>query len=196
MDVCYNHSSINISIKNILSQLESDATMENPGNNQAKKPIKISKFVIGGILLLIAVVILVITSLKGNAQYYLTVDELLASPQGEYSNVRVSGVVLGDTIQYDSKNLILTFTIANIPGDNQVIEEMGGIAQVLHNAASDPHASRLQVEYHDVKPDLLKNEAQAIITGRMGDNGVFYADELLLKCPSRYEDSLPEQSAN
>ena len=38
-------------------------------------------------------------------------------------------------------------------------------------------------------PDLLQHEAQAIMTGRLGDDGVFYADELLLKCPSRYEES-------
>lgn len=167
---------------------------QNPSN---KRPaLKINKFIIGGVLLLAAVVILVVTSLKGNAQYYLTVDELLASPQGQYSNVRVSGVVLGDTIQYDAQRQVLTFTIANIPGDNDVIEEMGGIAQVLHTASTDPSASRVQIEYHDVKPDLLKNEAQAIVTGQLGNDGIFYAEELLLKCPSKYEGELPEQVQN
>ena len=43
-------------------------------------------------------------------------------------------------------------------------------------------------------PDLLKNEAQAIMTGRMGEDGVFYAEELLLKCPTRYEEAVPEQA--
>ncbi len=168
-----------------------------PQNRSKENPaFKINKFVIGGVLLLAAVVVLVVTSLKGNAQYYLTVDELLASPPGQYSNVRVSGVVLGDTIEYDAQHQVLKFTIANIPGDNAVIEEMGGIAQVLHNASTDPSASRLQIEYHDVKPDLLKNEAQAIVTGQLGVDGVFYAEELLLKCPSKYEEGLPEQSQN
>lgn len=147
-------------------------------------------------LLLTAVVVLVVTSIKGNAQYYLTVDELLSSPDGQYSSVRLSGVVLGDTIQYDTQHQVLTFTIANIPSDNDVIEEMGGLAQVLHDASTDPAASRVQVVYHDVKPDLLKNEAQAILTGQLGEDGIFYADELLLKCPSKYEESLPEQAAN
>ncbi len=173
-----------------------NGTTSVPKEPEKKQPFKINKFVIGGGLLLIAVVILVITSLKGNAQYYLTVDELLANPQQQYTNVRVSGVVLGDTIQYDSRNQVLTFTIANIPGDNKEIEALGGLAKVLHDAAADPSTSRLKVEYHNVKPDLLKNEAQAIVTGTMGKDGVFYAEELLLKCPSRYEDSLPEQAQN
>ena len=45
----------------------------------------------------------------------------------------------------------------------------------------------------EVKPDLLQHEAQAIMTGVVGEDGVFYATELLLKCPSRYEEGVPEQ---
>jgi cytochrome c-type biogenesis protein CcmE len=44
------------------------------------------------------------------------------------------------------------------------------------------------------KPDLLRNEAQAIMTGHMAPDGVFYAEELLLKCPTRYEEAVPEQA--
>ncbi len=43
-------------------------------------------------------------------------------------------------------------------------------------------------------PDLLQNEAQAIMTGKIGEDGVFYASELLLKCPTKYEEAVPEQS--
>jgi cytochrome c-type biogenesis protein CcmE len=42
--------------------------------------------------------------------------------------------------------------------------------------------------------DLLRNEAQAIMTGKIGEDGVFYAEELLLKCPTKYEESVPEQA--
>jgi len=146
-------------------------------------------------MLLAAVVLLVITSLKGNAQYYLTVDELAGGKSVQSANVRVSGVVLGDTIAYDPHTLDLTFTVAHIPGDNDEIEVLGGLASVLHEAALDPDASRLQVVYNGVKPDLLTNEAQAIMTGSLGADGVFYAEELLLKCPSRYEEGVPEQVA-
>jgi cytochrome c-type biogenesis protein CcmE len=27
----------------------------------------------------------------------------------------------------------------------------------------------------------------------LGEDGVFYADELLLKCPTKYEEAVPEQ---
>jgi cytochrome c-type biogenesis protein CcmE len=43
----------------------------------------------------------------------------------------------------------------------------------------------------------MRDEAQAIITGHLGEDGVFYADELLLKCPTKYEEAVPSQvSAN
>ena len=168
---------------------------QNIPSAETPRRFHLNKIFIGGALLLAAVVLLVITSLKGNAQYYLTVDELAAGKAGPGANVRVSGVVLGDTIAYDPQTLDLTFTVAHIPGDNKEIETLGGLASVLHQAALDPKASRLLVVYNGVKPDLLTNEAQAIMTGSLGANGVFYAEELLLKCPSRYEEGVPEQAA-
>ena len=95
--------------------------------------------------------------------------------------------------QYDSQTLTLTFTVADIPGDNNEIEAQGGLATVLHEATVDPNRTRIEVVYNGVKPDLLRNEAQAIMTGRLGQDGKFYADELLLKCPTKYEEAVPEQ---
>ena len=109
-------------------------------------------------------------------------------------NITVSGAVLGDTIFYDSSGPRVTFTIVQMPADPKEIEEAGGLAAVLRAAVQDPHAPRLEIVYDDVKPDLLQGEAQAIIRGRLGDRGRFYADEVLLKCPSRYEEDLPEQA--
>ena len=31
------------------------------------------------------------------------------------------------------------------------------------------------------------------MTGQMGEDGVFHAEELLLKCPTKYEEAVPEQ---
>jgi len=103
--------------------------------------------------------------------------------------------VIGDSIVYDAKTLTLKFTIAHVPGDNKEIEAQGGLAEVLHAAVSDPQRQRINVVYKGVRPDLLKNEAQAIMTGEIGEDGVFYASELLLKCPTKYEEAVPEQAA-
>jgi len=153
------------------------------------------KFIVGGLLILVAVVYLIISSTQANAQYFDTVDEILARGQDAVGkNIRVSGAVLGDSIQYDSKTLNLQFTIAHVPGDNKAIKEQGGLAAALHTAVTDPARARLSIIYNGEVPDLLKNEAQAIAIGHMGADGIFYADELQLKCPTKYEEAVPEQS--
>ncbi len=150
------------------------------------------KYLIGTGLILLAVVYLAVTATSSSAQYYLTVDELLARKTEMVGRqVRLSGAVIGDTIQYDPENLVVRFTIAHVPGDLDEVEKQGGLAKVLAEAVRDPNRSRIVVEYHGPKPDLLKNEAQAIVTGTLGEDGVFYADELLLKCPTRYEAAEP-----
>jgi cytochrome c-type biogenesis protein CcmE len=157
--------------------------------------MRINKFVIGGILILGAVVFLIWTSTAASAEYFLTIDELNAKGAGVIDrNLRVSGAVIGDSIQYDAQNLTLSFEVAHVPADNLAIESEGGLAEVLHQAVLDPSRARIKVVYVGPKPDLLRNEAQAIMTGHMGTDGIFYAEELLLKCPTRYEEAVPEQA--
>lgn len=157
--------------------------------------MRINKFVIGGFLILGAVVFLIWTSTAASAEYFLTIDELNAKGAGVVDkNLRVSGAVLGDSIQYDPETLTLSFEVAHVPADNLAIESEGGLAEVLHQAVMDPSRARVKVVYVGPKPDLLRNEAQAIMTGRMAEDGVFYAEELLLKCPTRYEEAVPEQA--
>jgi cytochrome c-type biogenesis protein CcmE len=154
-----------------------------------------SKFLVGGLLILAAVVYLIVSSTSAGAQYFFTVDELFDEGAAAYDKpARVSGAVIGDTIDYDAETLTLRFTVADMPADNDILEEQGGLAEALHAAVTDPSRTQMQVVYYGVMPDLLQNEAQAIMTGRLGQDGVFVAEELLLKCPTRYDEALPEQS--
>ena len=154
------------------------------------------KFIIGGIVIVAAIIYLMVSSLEANVQYFLTVDEVAEKEQtGDLDgrNIRVSGAVLGDSIEYDIETLELSFTIVHVPADNELIVEEGGLAGALHNAVMDPTRTQLKVVYYGAIPDLLQNEAQAILTGELLANGVFEADELLLKCPTKYEGSIPDQ---
>jgi cytochrome c-type biogenesis protein CcmE len=149
------------------------------------------KFIIGSAVLLVAVVVLIASGTMSGARYFISVNELVANAEYVGKTVRISGAVIGDTISYDGQNLILDFTIVNIP------TETTDLALTLHQAVSDPTAQRLPVHLeNEVMPDLLQHEAQAILTGELGSDGIFYASELLLKCPSRYEDGVPQQSVN
>lgn len=156
-----------------------------------------TKFIFGGVLILAAVIYLIVSSTQASAEYFMTVDEVKA--EGALAvgkSLRLSGAVLGDTIQYDADTLTLTFDVAHVSGDNAEIEAQGGLAEVLFQAVNDPSRQRVAVVYVGPKPDLLRGEAQAIMTGKLGEDGIFYADELLLKCPTKYEQAVPEQASS
>lgn len=155
-----------------------------------------SKFIIGGVLILAAVIYLIVSATQASAEYFMTIDELKAQGQSVLGkSLRVSGAVIGDTIQYDPQSLTLSFEVAHVPGDNREVEAQGGLAAVLHAAVIDPNRNRIRVVYSGAKPDLLKDEAQAIMTGQLDSSGVFHADELLLKCPTKYQEAVPSQAA-
>lgn len=153
------------------------------------------KFIFAGLLILAAVVYLIVSNTGSTAHYFLTVEELRAMGDRAIGrNLTVSGAVLGESIVYDPTIPRVTFTIVQVPADPKEVERAGGLAAVLHAAVNDPDAPRLEVVYDNVKPDLLKHESQAIIRGHLGEDGRFYADEVLLKCPTRYQEAVPEQA--
>lgn len=135
------------------------------------------KFLVGGLIILLAVSYLILSSFGSSARFFLTVEELRAKGSDIIGDdVRISGVVNGDSITYDPQSLRLEF---------DVVDSLAELNNPLH------------VVYFGPKPDLMKHEAQAIIEGTWQEDGVFYAhnraDSLLLKCPTRYEEDFPEQ---
>jgi len=135
-----------------------------------------AKFLIGGIVVAAAVVYLIVSSISSSAQYYMTVKELRSKGQAMAGrNLRVSGYVMGDTIAYNPQASSLSFNIVDTH------EELSSTVKV----------DSLKILYTGPKPDLLQHEAQAIAEGKLNPDGTFVASNLLLKCPTRYEDQLP-----
>lgn len=144
------------------------------------------KFGVGGLVLLGAVLYLLLSGTMVGARYFITVEEVIKSPTYIGQTVRMTGAVIGDTIVYAPESGQLNFTIVNIP------QQVDDLASAIHRVVNDPTSQRLAVQLDDyVMPDTLQHEAQAILTGRLGEDGVFYATELLLKCPSRFQESTP-----
>lgn len=168
-------------------------------NEKIPQPSKANrlKFFIGGGLFLIAVIFMVISATRATAEFFITVEELLTSDEDRVGqNLRISGAVIGESIRYDTATGQLHFIIAHIPADKDQIRAAGGLSDVLHQAVQDENRPRLQVVYLGSPPDMLRDEAQAILTGTLDGEGFFIAEELLLKCPSKYEEALPNQVEN
>jgi len=121
------------------------------------------KFIIGGAVIILVVVWLIIGNAGLSSVYYLTVAELRA--EGPSDRVRrVSGTIVGESINWNPQDLVLEFELEDDSG-------------------------RLPVVYHGPKPDMFRDGAEAVVEGKYGVDGVFRASDLFLKCPSKYEDA-------
>lgn len=145
------------------------------------------KFLIAGGLVLGAIAFLIVSGTMGGARFFITVEEVVGNADYLGQNVRITGAVIGESIAYDPETGTIEFDIAHLPNANDVDD----LAVALHIAANDRNATRLSIYMTDqALPDLLQHEAQAILTGRLGEDGIFHATELLLKCPSRFEEGM------
>lgn len=122
------------------------------------------KFLLGGGVIALAVVYLIFTATQSTAAYFFTISELYARGEAVHDRyVRVSGKVTDAAIQFDPRELMLRFQIA------------------------DENGQALSVVFHGPKPDQLRPDAEAILEGKF-DGKVFIAQTILLKCPSKYEE--------
>ena len=143
-----------------------------------------------GLMIAAAVIYLITSNTSATARYYLTVTEL--QQMGETTSGRaitVSGAPLGDSILYDASAPRAEFSIAHTPLDPRELRAAGGLEAAWSAAVRAPAAPRLHVVYDNVKPDMLRDEHQAVVRGRLGDDGRLYADQVLLRCPSRYQEA-------
>jgi cytochrome c-type biogenesis protein CcmE len=121
------------------------------------------KWIVGGIVVAVAVGYLIFAAASGSAAYYMTIEELeeRGSPNG---NVRVAGNVVGESILWEPRDLRLEF---------DMVDESG----------------RMTVVYKGSRPDMFRDEAELVVEGRLSPEGVFEARTLMLKCPSKYEEA-------
>jgi cytochrome c-type biogenesis protein CcmE len=131
------------------------------------------KYIVGGVVIVGLIAYLIISSISSAGAYYREVGEVLAQRDAlAGKNLRVSGNIVTESVKYDSATLDLNFMISD-PADA---------------------TKTLPVYFHGVQPDQITREgASAIVEGSLGPNGVVEANNLLLKCPSRYEESGMEE---
>ncbi len=121
------------------------------------------RLLIGGGIILIAVIYLLYLSFGSSVSYYVTVsefydriDELLDS------NVRLAGNVADGSIEWDAGEVELAFNLTEGGRDMPVV-------------------------YHGAQPSGFKAGSTILVEGKYGSDGIFQASQLILKCPSKYE---------
>jgi len=125
-------------------------------------------FIVGGIVILAAVIYLVYANTQATAAYYMTVAELRHCTNCTTQAVRVAGIVQkGSIVRNDAKQEV-SFRIADGSG-------------------SQP----LSVVYSGVIPDIFAPGIQVVVEGHYSGQGAFQAQTLLAKCPSKFQVATP-----
>ena len=140
--------------------------------------------VVGGLIVSVAAY-LTIGLPHYNSTDYLTIQDLQTrAAEMTGRAVRITGVVLGQSIQYKPVRRQLTFDMVNITNDPADVDVHGGILKVRHDAVSDPGLAHIKVTYTGALPRLMKDESQVILTGKLAADGTFIATALALKSPT------------
>ncbi|MFQ5997451.1 MAG: cytochrome c maturation protein CcmE [Dehalococcoidales bacterium] len=124
------------------------------------------KFLVGGIIISLAIGYLAYVGFESSATYYYTVSELTGQENSIYGeNIRVKGQVVPGSVEQETAGRELRFTI--IDGEES-----------------------LPVVYQGVVPDTFRVGTEVVVEGQLNPVGIFQAHTLMPKCPSKY---VPQQ---
>ena len=121
------------------------------------------RFIVGGVLVLAAVGALLYTGFKEGTVYYYTIQELKDGASTLVDEeIRVTGQVVDGSLNWEEDNLTVRFTITD-------------------------EGETLPVVYDGVAPDNLLEGREVVVNGTYERSGIFLANSILTKCPSKYE---------
>ena len=127
------------------------------------------KFLVGSLVIVLTLAYLGFSGYQESKAYYQTVSELYASKEKAYERrLKVAGDVVPGSIQREGK--VINFVISQ---EDQQTKKVQTLA--------------VQYVGTDAPPDTFVDRAQAVVEGKLGQDGVFVANKMQAKCASKYE---------
>ena len=124
-------------------------------------------YIIGGIIIFIALCSLGFVAFRGAATYYYTVAEILCKANSlNGQTVRVAGPVVVNSLEVSKSPVNSAKFVMHDRDNTQLV---------------------LTVTYQGTLPDAFKEGTDAVAEGKLNPNGVFEASQIIVKCPSKYE---------
>jgi cytochrome c-type biogenesis protein CcmE len=124
------------------------------------------------IVLVLAFTGLLWTTFRDGAEYYKLVDEVMANPSAwEGKPLQIHGYVVPKS-RLRSKGedtLDWQFKVQNNP------------------TRSGQSGKIVEAWYTGIVPDTFGDEAEVVLSGKLGKDGIFRATNVVAKCPSKYE---------
>ena len=142
---------------------ESGTLGDIPGNPSSIFNNKTRLLVVGSVMA-IALAYLVYAAFPGNTLYYLTVSEFLSDGQSTSGkSVRVVGKLLPESFERVPDTVQANFILTD-------------------------EGQTLAATYNGVLPDLFFNpHSDVVLEGSYGEDGIFQAHDLIVKCPSKFQ---------
>ncbi len=104
---------------------------------------------------------LAISALRSNISYFFSPSQVIANEHPADAVFRVGGLVVANSLQRQPNGLTLRFDVTD-------------------------NAATVQVRYTGILPDLFSEGQGVVARGRMGQDGVFVAEEVLAKHDENY----------
>ena len=141
-----------------------------PFDDEAPARSNKARFLLVSAVVILALGYMIYAAFPGNALYFLTVSEFNSKSEVQDGRLlRVSGMLVEGTFGREGNTIESQFQITDKDGDSPGVT--------------------LQASYTGVLPDLFFNpHSELILEGSYGANEVFHADNILVKCPSKYRD--------
>ena len=126
-----------------------------------KKRHKRVVFIVASLAALLVAVGLILQALNTNIAFFLSPSDVAAHQATPGKTFRIGGLVENGTFKKESDGLTMHFTITDT-------------------------ANRVPVVFKGIKPDLFKEGRGCVAEGRIGPDGVFYADKIMAKHDENY----------
>lgn len=141
-----------------------------PFGDEAPARSNRTRFLVVSVVIVLALGYMIYAAFPGNALYFLTVTEFNGNSEVQDGRLlRVSGKLVEGTFGREGNTIQSRFQITDNDGESPGIT--------------------LHASYTGVLPDLFFNpHSELILEGSYGANRVFHADNILVKCPSKYRD--------
>ncbi|MBZ5521726.1 MAG: cytochrome c maturation protein CcmE [Acidobacteriia bacterium] len=138
-------------------------------------PAKSVRFGLAISVIVIALGYLAYTGVQESKSYYVTIKELKNLGNDAYTKrLRVAGNVQPGSIHLAGSN-----------ADFVIVEKEDGQPE---------QALRVSYKGTEPPPDTFKDNAQALVMGEFGKDGVFHAHEIQAKCASKYAPQQQQQT--
>ena len=123
--------------------------------------------ILAGLIILGAVAALVLNAFRSNLVFFFSPTQVAAGEAPKGKAFRIGGMVKEGSIRREADGVTLSFVVTDTEQD-------------------------IAVRYQGILPDLFKEGKGAVAQGKIGDDGVFVASEVLAKHDENY---MPPEAA-